>query len=95
MICAGVCRRTASGMSSTTALRRKKLSGSIALVSNGATPPRSQGADLAWGTGNAFLDLPLEEKRKHPCDFKNGNFFGFREGFRIIGDTGVKDNSEA
>ncbi|GAA5830034.1 hypothetical protein JCM5353_003954 [Sporobolomyces roseus] len=45
--------------------------------------------------GNAFLDLPLEEKRKHPCDFKNGNFFGFREGFRLMGDTSIKDNSEA
>lgn len=45
--------------------------------------------------GEAFLDLPLEEKRKHPCDFKNGNFFGFREGTRTIGDTEVKDNSEA
>lgn len=46
-------------------------------------------------TGNAFLDLPLEEKRKHPCDFANGNFFGFREGFRVMGKSGVKDNSEA
>jgi hypothetical protein len=46
-------------------------------------------------TGDAFLDLPLEEKRKHPCDFANGNFFGFREGFRVMGKSGVKDNSEA
>lgn len=23
-------------------------------------------------TGESFLDLPLEEKRKHPCDFANG-----------------------
>ncbi|GAA5962168.1 hypothetical protein JCM3765_003883 [Sporobolomyces pararoseus] len=45
--------------------------------------------------GNAFLDLPLGEKRKYPCDFKNGNFFGFREGFRLMGTTNVKDNSEA
>ncbi|GAA5967434.1 hypothetical protein JCM8115_000789 [Rhodotorula mucilaginosa] len=45
--------------------------------------------------GDAFLDLPLEEKRKHPCDFANGNFFGFREGFRVMGKSGVKDNSEA
>ncbi|BGP19606.1 Putative flavonol synthase [Rhodosporidiobolus nylandii] len=45
--------------------------------------------------GDAFLNLPLEEKRKHPCDFKNGNFFGFREGFRLMGNSGVKDNSEA
>ncbi|GAA5973012.1 hypothetical protein JCM11641_000363 [Rhodosporidiobolus odoratus] len=45
--------------------------------------------------GNAFLDLPLEEKRQHPCNFKEGNFFGFREGFRMMGSSGVKDNSEA
>ena len=50
---------------------------------------------LGRATGNAFLDLPLEEKRKHPCDFANGNFFGFREGFRVMGKSGVKDNSEA
>lgn len=45
--------------------------------------------------GNAFLHLPLDEKRKHPCNFAEGNFFGFREGFRIMGNSGVKDNSEA
>ncbi|GAA6010478.1 hypothetical protein JCM10207_001324 [Rhodosporidiobolus poonsookiae] len=45
--------------------------------------------------GDAFLNLPLEEKRKYPCDFKNGIFWGFREGFRIMGESGVKDNSEA
>ncbi|GAA6044217.1 hypothetical protein JCM8097_002266 [Rhodosporidiobolus ruineniae] len=45
--------------------------------------------------GSAFLDLPLEEKKKNPCDFKNGVFFGFREGFRLMGNSGVKDNSEA
>lgn len=40
--------------------------------------------------GQAFLDLDLGTKRKHPCDFKTGRFFGFREGFRMIGDSGVK-----
>jgi len=45
--------------------------------------------------GQAFLDQPLEYKRSYPCDFKNGNFFGFREGFRLMGNTNVKDNSEA
>ncbi|GAA6046683.1 hypothetical protein JCM3770_003115 [Rhodotorula araucariae] len=45
--------------------------------------------------GDAFLNLPLDEKRKHPCNFAEGNFFGYREGFRIMGDSGVKDNSEA
>lgn len=45
--------------------------------------------------GQAFLDLDLETKRQHPCDFKQGNFFGFREGTRIIGSSGVKDNAEA
>lgn len=45
--------------------------------------------------GNAFLDTSLDEKRKYPCNFSRGNFFGFREGFRIMGDSGVKDNSEA
>ncbi|ORY88268.1 Clavaminate synthase-like protein [Leucosporidium creatinivorum] len=45
--------------------------------------------------GNAFLDLPLEEKRLFPCDFKQGNFFGFREGVRLMGKSQVKDNAEA
>lgn len=45
--------------------------------------------------GSAFLDLPLDEKRKHPCNFAEGNFFGYREGVRIMGDSGVVDNSEA
>ena len=45
--------------------------------------------------GSAFLDLPLDEKRKHPCNFAEGKFFGYREGVRIMGDSGVVDNSEA
>ncbi|GAA5904018.1 hypothetical protein JCM8208_001764 [Rhodotorula glutinis] len=45
--------------------------------------------------GSAFLDLPLDEKRKHPCNFAEGNFFGYRKGVRIMGDSGVVDNSEA
>ncbi|GAA5917184.1 hypothetical protein JCM6882_000544 [Rhodosporidiobolus microsporus] len=45
--------------------------------------------------GDAFLNLPFEEKNKHPCNFKEGVFFGFREGFRLMGNSGVKDNSEA
>ncbi|GAA5866144.1 hypothetical protein JCM8547_000612 [Rhodosporidiobolus lusitaniae] len=45
--------------------------------------------------GNTFLDLPEEEKMEHPCDFAHGNFFGYRSGFRIMGNSGVKDNSEA
>lgn len=58
-------------------------------------PSAYGGADIFSRTGNAFLDLPLEEKRKYCCDFANGNFFGFREGFRTMGKSGVKDNSEA
>ncbi|KAL3428978.1 hypothetical protein BDV09DRAFT_201071 [Aspergillus tetrazonus] len=44
--------------------------------------------------GNAFFKQPLEEKRVFPCNFAQGEYFGYRENERWIGDTGVKDNIE-
>ncbi|KAL4767765.1 hypothetical protein BDW60DRAFT_226363 [Aspergillus nidulans var. acristatus] len=44
--------------------------------------------------GNAFFKQPLDEKRVFPCNFAQGEYFGYRENERWIGDTGVKDNVE-
>ncbi|KAI9046059.1 Clavaminate synthase-like protein [Aspergillus affinis] len=44
--------------------------------------------------GNAFFKEPIEEKRSFPCNFAEGEYFGYRENERWIGDTGVKDNVE-
>ncbi|KAJ5596454.1 hypothetical protein N7450_002912 [Penicillium hetheringtonii] len=34
------------------------------------------------------------KKRRFPCNFAEGEYFGYRENERWIGDTGVKDNVE-
>lgn len=47
-----------------------------------------------FSIGNAFFKEPLEEKRRFPCNFAEGEYFGYRENERWIGDTGVKDNVE-
>ncbi|EHY61274.1 hypothetical protein HRR83_008971 [Exophiala dermatitidis] len=47
-----------------------------------------------FSIGNTFFKQPLEEKRKFPCNFAQGEYFGYRENSRWIGDTGVKDNVE-
>lgn len=44
--------------------------------------------------GNAFFKEPLSEKRTFPCNFAEGEYFGYRENSRWIGDTGVKENIE-
>lgn len=44
--------------------------------------------------GNTFFKEPLEEKRRFPCNFAEGEYFGYRENSRWIGDTGVKENVE-
>ena len=44
--------------------------------------------------GNTFFKQPLEEKRFFPCNFAQGEYFGYRENSRWIGDTGVKENIE-
>lgn len=67
---------------------------SIGSSNTPALRPRSANLTVT-STGNAFLDLPLDDKRKHPCNFAEANFFGYREGFRMMGNSGVKDNSEA
>ncbi|KAJ6031304.1 hypothetical protein N7540_002036 [Penicillium herquei] len=47
-----------------------------------------------FSLGNAFFKEPLEEKQRFPCNFADGEYFGYRENSRWIGDTGVKDNVE-
>jgi gibberellin 2-oxidase len=47
-----------------------------------------------FSIGNTFFKEPLEEKRRFPCNFAEGEYFGYRENSRWIGDTGVKDNVE-
>ncbi|KAL5356562.1 gibberellin 2-oxidase [Aspergillus floccosus] len=47
-----------------------------------------------FSLGNAFFKKPIEEKRSFPCNFADGEYFGYRENSRWIGDTGVKDNIE-
>ncbi|KAF2706925.1 gibberellin 2-oxidase [Pleomassaria siparia CBS 279.74] len=44
--------------------------------------------------GNQFFKESLEEKRRFPCNFAEGEYFGYRENSRWIGDTGVKENVE-
>jgi len=47
-----------------------------------------------FSIGNTFFKEPLEEKRTIPCNFAEGEYFGYRENSRWIGDTGVKENVE-
>ncbi len=47
-----------------------------------------------FSIGNAFFKQPLEEKRRYPCNFAEGHYFGYRENSRWLGDTGVKENIE-
>jgi hypothetical protein len=47
-----------------------------------------------FSIGNTFFKEPLEEKRRFPCNFAEGEYFGYRENSRWIGDTGIKENIE-
>ncbi|KAI8296324.1 Aldehyde dehydrogenase [Colletotrichum sp. SAR 10_98] len=47
-----------------------------------------------FSIGNTFFKEPLDEKRRFPCNFAEGEYFGYRENERWIGDTGVKENIE-
>lgn len=47
-----------------------------------------------FSIGNNFFKEALEEKRAHPCNFAEGEYFGYRENSRWVGDTGVKENIE-
>lgn len=47
-----------------------------------------------FSIGNTFFKEPLEEKTRFPCNFPKGEYFGYREASRWIGDTGVKENVE-
>lgn len=44
--------------------------------------------------GDKFFKEDLSEKRRFPCNFAEGEYFGYRENSRWIGDTGVKENIE-
>ncbi|KAE8441181.1 hypothetical protein EG329_005781 [Mollisiaceae sp. DMI_Dod_QoI] len=47
-----------------------------------------------FSIGDTFFKEPLEEKRKAPCNFAEGEYFGYRENSRWVGNTGVKENIE-
>ncbi|KAK7185079.1 gibberellin 2-oxidase [Paraphaeosphaeria sporulosa] len=47
-----------------------------------------------FSIGNTFFKGSLEEKKRFPCNFAEGEYFGYRENSRWIGDTGVKENIE-
>lgn len=47
-----------------------------------------------FSIGNTFFKEPLEEKRRAVCNFADGEYFGYRENSRWVGDTGVKENIE-
>jgi isopenicillin N synthase-like dioxygenase len=47
-----------------------------------------------FSIGNTFFKEPIEEKRFFKCNFAEGEYFGYRENERWIGDTGVKENIE-
>lgn len=47
-----------------------------------------------FSVGNTFFKESLEEKRRFPCNFAEGEYFGYRENSRWVGDTGVKENIE-
>jgi hypothetical protein len=47
-----------------------------------------------FSIGNASFKEPLEERRTFPCNFAEGEYFGYRENERWIGDTGIKENIE-
>ncbi|EXJ66888.1 uncharacterized protein A1O5_10083 [Cladophialophora psammophila CBS 110553] len=47
-----------------------------------------------FSIGNTFFKQPIEEKRFFPCNFAEGEYFGYRENSRWVGDSGVKENIE-
>jgi isopenicillin N synthase-like dioxygenase len=47
-----------------------------------------------FSIGNTFFRESLDEKRRFPCNFAEGEYFGYRENSRWVGDTGIKENIE-
>ncbi len=47
-----------------------------------------------FSIGDTFFKEPIGEKRRFPCNFAKGEYFGYRENERWIWDTGVKENIE-
>ncbi|KZP33296.1 2OG-Fe(II) oxygenase superfamily protein [Athelia psychrophila] len=62
------------------------------IVTNTGIP--QEDVDRQLSIANGFFQLPIEEKRKVSCDFSVGNYFGYREPTRFIGDSDVKENME-
>ncbi|GAA5827757.1 hypothetical protein JCM11251_007659 [Rhodosporidiobolus azoricus] len=44
--------------------------------------------------GKAFFELPIEEKRQHPCNFEIGHYFGYRENKEIYEGTNIRNPIE-
>lgn len=69
--------------------------GFFSIVGTGLT---QQEVDRQYDIGQAYFDLPLEEKgdAAYRCDFTNGNYFGYRAAYekKIMG-TDVLDNVES
>lgn len=69
--------------------------GFFSVIGTGLT---QQKVDRQYDIGQAYFNLPLEEKGDcaHRCDFANGNYFGYRAAYekKIMG-TDVLDNVES
>ncbi|KAJ4989925.1 flavonol synthase [Stagonosporopsis vannaccii] len=69
--------------------------GFFSVVGTGLT---QEEVDRQYDIGQAYFDLPLEEKgdAAYRCDFANGNYFGYRAAYekKIMG-TDVLDNVES
>ncbi|KAH7872665.1 gibberellin 2-oxidase [Lentinula edodes] len=50
--------------------------------------------DRQLDIGNTFFKQPLAEKKKVACNFSEGNYFGYREPYRLVGKSDVKENME-
>lgn len=50
--------------------------------------------DQQFSLGQAFYELPLEEKEKYTPDLENGDYNGYRPAGRRVLGGGVKDKTE-
>lgn len=72
-----------------------QTTGFFSVIGTGLT---RQEVDRQYDIGQAYFELPLEEKgdADYRCDFANGNYFGYRAAYekKIMG-TDVLDNVES